>query len=83
MGKESIYPAHTRSSPAITAKLLKVAQGTERVDERDAPAFQKVYGPEDLIAERIRHSNEESEDISVNVYWHVSATTNHGWKNRI
>lgn len=38
---------------ATTKKLLAVARQEQEVDDRDAMNFQKVYGPEDVIAERL------------------------------
>ena len=39
---------------ASTAKLLRVHKGEEKSDDRDAMAYQRVMGPEDLFAERMR-----------------------------
>jgi len=38
---------------ASTQKLLRVHRGEEGPDDRDAMAFQKIVGPEDLFAERL------------------------------
>ena len=38
---------------ATSKKLLGVSRGEQTVDDRDAMAYQKVYGPEDIIAERL------------------------------
>ncbi len=38
---------------ATSKKLLGVSRGEQDVDDRDAMAYQKVYGPEDIIAERL------------------------------
>jgi DNA-directed RNA polymerase subunit beta len=38
---------------ATTKKLLAVSRGEADVDDRDHLAFQNVYGPEDLFAERV------------------------------
>src|SRR5690606_12075517 len=37
---------------ATTKKLLAISRGEMEVDDRDHMAYQNVYGPEDLIAER-------------------------------
>jgi DNA-directed RNA polymerase beta subunit len=39
---------------AATRKLLAVRKGAAEEDDRDAMAFQRVYGPEDVFAERLR-----------------------------
>lgn len=41
---------------ATTRKLLGVARGTHEPDDRDNPAFSTVWGPEHLIAERLRRA---------------------------
>ena len=45
---------------ATTQKLLRVHKGEDNPDDRDAMAFQKTIGPEDLFAERIRKANVEA-----------------------
>lgn len=50
-------PHETMSAEAVldtTRKLLAVSRGEARADDRDHLANQVVFGPEDLIAERIR-----------------------------
>lgn len=37
-----------------TAKLLRINKGEQETDSRDDMAFQRLYGPEDIIADRIR-----------------------------
>jgi DNA-directed RNA polymerase subunit beta len=39
-----------------TKRVLAVSRGAEEPDDRDHLAFMKLYGPEDLIAERIERS---------------------------
>jgi len=43
---------------AATQKLLRVHKGEELPDDRDAMAFQRTIGPEDLFAERLRKGAE-------------------------
>lgn len=45
---------------ATTQKLLRVYRGEEKPDDRDAMAFQRIIGPEDLFAERIRKASSEA-----------------------
>lgn len=45
---------------ASTAKLLRIYRGEDQSDDRDAMAFQRLLGPEDLFAERIRKSSGEA-----------------------
>lgn len=42
---------------AATKKLLDIQAGKADVDDRDNMAYQKVFGPEDFIAERIRRDH--------------------------
>jgi len=44
---------------AATAKLLRVHKGEEESDDRDAMAFQRTLGPEELISERIAKGGPE------------------------
>lgn len=39
-----------------TAKLIRVNKGLEETDSRDNMAFQKLYGPEDIISDKIAGS---------------------------
>jgi len=39
-----------------TAKLLRINKGLQDTDSRDDMAFQRLFGPEDLIADKIRSS---------------------------
>jgi len=45
---------------ASTQKLLRVHRGEELPDDRDAMAFQRTLGPEELFAERMRKSTGEA-----------------------
>jgi len=55
--KYTLKHPHTRMNKdtilAATKKLLAVSRGEDEVDDRDAPHFQTVLGPEDLISERV------------------------------
>lgn len=55
--KYTLKHPHTRMNKdailATTKKLLAVSRGEDEVDDRDAPHFQTVMGPEDLISERV------------------------------
>lgn len=42
---------------AATKKLLAISRGEADPDDRDSLAFQRLYGPEDLLAERIRRDH--------------------------
>lgn len=56
--KATLGRAHTNvGSEAlmdITGKLLRVARGEEKPDDRDAMSFQTLLGPEDQFAERLK-----------------------------
>lgn len=52
-----------------TNKLLKIAKGEADVDDRDAMAYQTIYGPEDLFAERIEKDYGRSR---MNAFWKAS-----------
>jgi DNA-directed RNA polymerase subunit beta len=48
LGKEAII--------ASTQKLAQLSRGEAEADDRDHPAFQNFYGPEDLLSERLIRS---------------------------
>lgn len=49
---------HSAATPdailAATKKILAVRKGEAEPDDRDAPMYQRLFGPEDLVAERVR-----------------------------
>lgn len=59
--KRTLGQAYDKVSPdvylALTSKLLKINRGEAETDDRDNPVYQRLYGPEDLLAERIRKSS--------------------------
>jgi DNA-directed RNA polymerase subunit beta len=50
---------------ATTRKLLQVSRGEAEPDDRDAMAYQRLLGPEDLFAERIK----KTKNIIRNMLW--------------
>lgn len=40
-----------------TAKLLRISRAEDTTDDRDNMAYQMIYGPEDVIAERVRRAH--------------------------
>ncbi len=57
---------------ATTRKLLRVSRGEEEADDRDAMAYQKLMGPEDLFAERIK----KAANIARTMLWKATARRN-------
>jgi DNA-directed RNA polymerase subunit beta len=53
----------------ITKKLVAVSKDEAKPDDRDALAFQKFVGPEDLLAERIRR---DKGGLRRNLLWKMS-----------
>lgn len=51
---EDLTNVDERTLLATTAKLLRVSRGEEDPDDRDHLAYQTLFGPEDVFAERIR-----------------------------
>lgn len=43
-----------------TGKLLRISRGEDDVDDRDAMAFQRLMGPEDVFAERLQKTRAEA-----------------------
>jgi DNA-directed RNA polymerase beta subunit len=68
---------YDRMSPdavmAISKKLIAVAKGESDVDDRDSLAYQRFYGPEDLLEERIRR---DKDGIRRNLLWKLSGKGN-------
>ena len=54
---------------AVTQKLLRVSKGEDEPDDRDALAFQKLVGPEDVFAERLQ----KAKAITRQMLWKASA----------
>lgn len=53
----------------ITKKLVRVSKDEDRPDDRDALAFQRFVGPEDLLEERIRR---DKGGMRRNLLWKMS-----------
>lgn len=58
--KETLGEAYSNVTPqvllAASNKLIRINRGETGTDSRDNMAFQRVYGPEDLMADRIANS---------------------------
>jgi DNA-directed RNA polymerase subunit beta len=71
--KRTLRKAYDRVSPDVlmdaTRRVLAVSRQNEDADDRDALAFQKVYGPEDLFAERIKKAG----TIARQILWKATA----------
>jgi hypothetical protein len=74
--KRTLGEAFDRVGPAsilaTTRKLLRVSRGEEEPDDRDAMAYQKLMGPEDLFAERIK----KAQNIARALLWKSTARRN-------
>jgi len=57
---------------AVTKKLLRVSHGEDETDDRDALAYQKLVGPEDIFAERLRRAK----NVTRQLLWKASARGN-------
>lgn len=60
VSKATLGKPYDRVTPEVildtTAKLIRVNKGIEETDSRDNMAFQKLYGPEDIISDKIAGS---------------------------
>lgn len=56
----------------VTKKLLRVNNGEDEPDDRDAMAFQHMMGPEDLFAERLQ----KAKSVARQLLWKASAKGN-------
>lgn len=61
--QQTLGEAHTRMGPRAVMgaldKLLKINRGEAALDDRDAMAFQRLMGPEDLFPERLQKAKGE------------------------
>ena len=55
-----------------TAKLLRINRGEQDTDSRDDMAYQRLFGPEDLIAERLRNT----QGLMRQYLWKASSRSN-------
>lgn len=56
----------------VTKKLLRVNNGEDEPDDRDAMAYQHLMGPEDLFAERVQ----KAKSVARQLLWKASAKGN-------
>lgn len=74
--KRTLGQPHARvDAPAlldITRKLLRVSNGEEEADDRDALAYQTLMGPEDQFAERLQ----KAKHVARQILWKASAMGN-------
>lgn len=72
--KRTLGKSYDRATPetllAITQKLLRVNKNEEEPDDRDALAFQRVVGPEDLFTERLH----KAKDVLRRALWKATPT---------
>lgn len=71
--KRTLRKAYDRVTPDVlmdaTKRVLAVSKQEEDPDDRDAMAFQKIYGPEDLFAERLQKAG----SVARNILWKATA----------
>lgn len=54
---------------AAIRKLLRISNGQDKPDERDAMAYQTVMGPEDLFAERLKGTRSSLQGLLKKILW--------------